>query len=159
MNSASQEFISFLKDQIALENQNVKAIDTNLKKIENMIVKTALQGISFDSMKHAEMFRSAIELLSGLQKALNEQEYIKLQEVVKTHIEIEEQMLKRVNEAIGKTENNNVKFLLESIAADEKRHHELLLKIQEVIVRRQTITEDEWWEFIWGSVPFHGAPD
>ncbi len=159
MNVKPEEFISFLKDQVALENENVNAITSNLKRIENMIVKTALEGISFDSMKHAEMFRSAIELLSEFEKALNEQEYVRLQEVIRTHIEIEERMLKRVNEAIQMTEDKNVRFLLESIAADERRHHDLLVRIRDIIVRGQTITEDEWWEFVWGSVPFHGAPD
>lgn len=159
MNSKPEVLRAFLKDQIILENDNVSAIEDSVKEIENMIVKTTLQGISFDSMKHAELYRSAIRLLSGFEKALSEQEYVKIQEVIRKHIEIEELMLRRVTEAMSKTENRNVRFLLESIAADEKRHHDLLLKIRDTLIRGQTITEDEWWEFVWGSVPFHGAPD
>jgi len=26
------------------------------------------------------------------------------------------------------------------------------------VVRGETITEDDWWEFLWRDVPFHGAP-
>jgi len=25
-------------------------------------------------------------------------------------------------------------------------------------VRGETITEDDWWDFLWQGVPFHGAP-
>lgn len=159
MNSKPEVLRGFLKDQIVLENDNVSAIEKSVKEIENMIVRTTLHGISFDSMKHAELYRSAVGLLSGFEKALNQEEYIKIQEVIRKHIEIEELMLRRVIEAMSMTENKNVRFLLESIAADEKRHHDLLVKIRDTLVRGQTITEDEWWEFIWGSVPFHGAPD
>ncbi|MEM0049202.1 MAG: hypothetical protein QW424_04785 [Candidatus Bathyarchaeia archaeon] len=49
-------------------------------------------------------------------------------------------------------------MLLTAILADERRHHELLKRVLEIIIRGETITEDEWWEFIWRNVPFHGAP-
>ncbi len=70
----------------------------------------------------------------------------------------EERMMKRLSPIIQKTRNEKLKFLLESILSDEKRHHELLNKIMEIVVRGETITEDDWWEFLWRNVPFHGAP-
>jgi len=42
--------------------------------------------------------------------------------------------------------------------ADEKRHHELLKMVLEILVRGETITEADWWELLWKNVPFHGAP-
>lgn len=30
--------------------------------------------------------------------------------------------------------------------------------MMEVIVRKEVITEEEWWDLIWKEVPFHGAP-
>jgi hypothetical protein len=41
---------------------------------------------------------------------------------------------------------------------DEKRHHAMLKAVLEIIVRAETITEDEWWELLWEGAPFHGAP-
>jgi len=27
-----------------------------------------------------------------------------------------------------------------------------------VLVRGETITEEDWWNLLWKNVPFHGAP-
>jgi len=51
-----------------------------------------------------------------------------------------------------------VKLLLTAILADEKRHHELLKQVLEILVRGETITEEDWWDILWKNVPFHGAP-
>ena len=53
---------------------------------------------------------------------------------------------------------NKVKFLLNSVLSDEKRHHELLKQVLDIIVHGETITEDDWWKLLWENVPFHGAP-
>jgi hypothetical protein len=41
---------------------------------------------------------------------------------------------------------------------DEKRHHELLKMVLEILVRGEAITEADWWDLLWKNVPFHGAP-
>jgi hypothetical protein len=41
---------------------------------------------------------------------------------------------------------------------DEKRHHELLKEILEILVKGETITESDWWDVLWKNVPFHGSP-
>jgi len=54
--------------------------------------------------------------------------------------------------------NKKVRLLLNAILEDEKRHHELLKRILEILVKGETITDEDWWNIIWRSVPFHGAP-
>jgi len=116
-----------------------------------------LKGISLDSLKHAEIYKAAIEVVS-FPPALTEEELNRLKKAVKKHIEDEEKAMKYINYGIEKTKNEKIKFLLESIASDEKRHHELLNKIMDIVVRGETITDDDWWDFLWQGVPFHGAP-
>jgi len=48
--------------------------------------------------------------------------------------------------------------LLSAILEDEKRHHALLKSVVKIIVRGETITEEEWWDLLWKNVPFHGTP-
>jgi len=55
-------------------------------------------------------------------------------------------------------ENEKVKLLLNAILWDEKRHHELLKSVLEILVSGETITEEDWWDVLWKYVPFHGAP-
>jgi hypothetical protein len=63
-----------------------------------------------------------------------------------------------LRETKDKTANDRIKFLLESILEDEKRHHDLLNLVMGIIVKGETITDEEWWDLMWKYVPFHGAP-
>jgi len=157
LGSSEKKLVSFFKEQVKLEESIVKSINQALKMIKNPVVKGVLKGISLDSLKHSEIYKAAIEVAS-VAPALSQEEFDRLKEVVKKHIEDEERVIERVEGAVEKIENEKVKFLLESITLDEKRHHELLNKIMDVVVRGETITEADWWEFLWRNVPFHGAP-
>jgi len=149
--------IEFFKEQIKLEEQIVKSINASLKALPNPIVKGVLGGIALDSAKHAQIYRAAIELTS-FPPALSDEEFNQLKTVVRKHIEDEDKAIERLKEAMRKTKSEKVKFLLKSIASDEKEHHELLNKIMSIVVRGETIMESDWWEFLWRNVPFHGAP-
>lgn len=157
LSSTERELKKFFSGQIKLEEEIVKSINQALGTLTNPVVKGVLKGISLDSMKHAEIYKAAIEVAS-VPPALTEEEFERLKETVKKHIEYEERTMQRLNYVVEKTRNEKVKFLLESIASDEKRHHDLLNKIMSVVVRGETITEGDWWDFLWGNVPFHGAP-
>lgn len=149
--------IEFFKKQVKLEEQIVKSINKSLKTLPNPIVKGVLGGISLDSAKHAQIYKAAIELAS-FPPTLSDEEFNQLKAVVRKHIEDEDKAIDSLNEAIKKTKSEKIRFLLKSIASDEKKHHELLNKIMDIVVRGETITESDWWEFLWRNVPFHGAP-
>ena len=149
--------IEFFKEQVKLEEQIVKSINESIKTLPNPIVKGILGGIGLDSAKHAQIYRAAIEL-STLPPALSDKEFNQLKAVVRKHIKDEETVIDRLKVIIEKTKNEKIKFLLKSIASDEEKHHELLTKIMDIVVRGETITESDWWEFLWKNVPFHGAP-
>jgi len=153
-----EKLLNFLKEQIKIENEIVNSLNKSLDNIENPVVKGTLKGISLDSIKHAEMYASAINLLTGISKALTQEKLDEQKEIVKKHIEIEAELIKKIKKIIPEIENEKVKFLLNAILLDEERHHALLKKVLEILVKGETITEEEWWEIIWKEVPFHGAP-
>jgi rubrerythrin len=155
--SSETELIAFFKEQIKLEEQIVKSINASLKTLPNPIVKGVLGGIALDSAKHAQIYRAAIELAS-FPPTLSDEEFNQLKAVVRKHIEDEDKAIDTLQDAIKKTKSEKIKFLLKSIASDEKKHHELLKKIMDIVVKGETITEEDWWEFLWRNVPFHGAP-
>ncbi len=157
MKSTEPELTKFFNKQIKLEEEIVESINEALRTLTNQVVKGVLKGISLDSTKHAEMYRAAVEVASG-PPALTEEEFEKLKETVKKHIEYEERTMEPLKRVIEKTRNEKAKLLLESIFEDEKRHHDLLNKIMSIVVRGETITERDWWDFLWSNVPFHGAP-
>jgi rubrerythrin len=151
------ELITFFREQAEQEEEIVRSINKAVQKLTNPVVVSVLKGMSLDSIKHADMYKAA-ESVVKVAPALSEDELDHLNEVVSWHIDNEEKVMKKVDAFIKKVEDNKIRFLLESIQADEKRHHELLKTIMDVIGRGETITKDEWWEIMWRNVPFHGSP-
>jgi rubrerythrin len=114
--------------------------------------------VSLDSIKHAELYLSAVTLLTTASTALTQENLDEQRALVEKHIEIESRLIKVLEEKIPTIENQKVVFLLKSILADERRHHEMLKMVLDIIVHGETITEDDWWKLLWENAPFHGAP-
>jgi len=70
----------------------------------------------------------------------------------------EAELIEKIGKVIPTLKDEKVKLLLEAILSDEKRHHELLKMVLEILVKGETITETDWWDILWKNVPFHGAP-
>lgn len=156
--SSKDELTFFINEQIKIENEIVNSLNTALTEIENPAVKGVLKGISLDSEKHMELYSSAIKLLTSISQALTQDQLDKQRELVEKHILVEVELIEKISQMIPKIEIEKVKLLLNAILSDEKRHHALLKKVLEIIVRGETITEEDWWDILWRNVPFHGAP-
>lgn len=152
------DLLSFIKKQITVENEIVNSLNEAVKDMGNQPVKGVLRGISLDSVKHAEMYESALTLLTTVPQALSQEQLDKQRSLVEKHIRIEAELIKKISDVLPKVENKKVKLLLTAILADEKRHHALLKQVLEILVHGETITEEDWWDIIWKNVPFHGAP-
>mgnify|MGYP000150219962 CR=1 FL=1 len=156
--SLEEELVRFLKEQIEIENKIVDSLNKSLDDIKNPSVRGVLKGISLDSVKHAEMYASAIKLLTEIGPALKEEHLDEQRRLVEEHIEMEARLIKRISEKLPTIENEKVRLLLEAILTDERRHHKLLNEVLKILVRGETITEADWWDLLWKNVPFHGAP-
>jgi rubrerythrin len=152
------ELIGFLKEQIKVENEIVDSLNNALVEMKNPPVRGVLKGISLDSVKHAEMYAAATELLTSVSQALTQEHLDKQKALVEKHIRLEAELIKKIGKILPDVENQKVKLLLNAILADEERHHALLKMVLEILVRGETITEADWWDLLWKNVPFHGAP-
>jgi rubrerythrin len=155
---SEKALLDFIKTQIKIENEIVDSINEALRNMQNPPVKSVLRGISLDSLKHAEMYDAALKLLTTVPQALPQKQLEKHRSLLEKHVKIEAELVEKIEEILPKIENRKVKLLLTAIWTDEKRHHELLREIMEILVRGETITEEDWWEILWKNVPFHGAP-
>ena len=150
--------VEFLREQVKIEKGIVDSLNKALVDIENPAVKGSLKAVSLDSVKHSEMYTSAVSLLTEVPKALTQEHLDKQTELVKKHIELELRLIRKISEELPKVENEKVRLLLNAILSDEKRHHALLKELLEILVKGETITEEEWLDVMWKGVPFHGAP-
>lgn len=157
MNS-KEELIEFLREQVKVENKIVDSLNKSLPEIDNATVKGVLKGISLDSIKHAEMYASAVRLITTVSKALTQENLDKQKDLVEKHIQMEAELIKKIGVVLPTIKDSKVKLLLKAILEDEKRHHGLLKEVLEILVKGETITEADWWDIIWKDVPFHGSP-
>ena len=149
----SEELERFLKGMVKAEEEIVRSVESAVGDLKNTAVRSVLRGISYDSLKHAEMYRSAGELLSERRPALDEEQFDVQRALVARHIAMEERVIARLEEMIPGVENEKVLFLLNAIIEDERRHHKLLKRVEELLVRGETVTEEEWWDAGFGDVP------
>lgn len=147
------ELKKFFEKMVRAEKAIVSSLDESLDDIENVAVRSALRGISFDSMKHAELYLSAIELLTERRPVLGGEQLDKQRDIVSRHIKMEEELIKSLEKNMKYIDNNKISFLLEAILKDERRHHGLLRRLHEVLVKGETVTEEDWWDATWRDVP------
>jgi hypothetical protein len=158
MEKKKEKLLDFLKNQFTVENEIVSSLEKALVGMKNPAVKGVLKGVSLDSVKHAELYTSAITLLTHASTALTQENLDEQKALVKKHIEIEAKLIRKLEEMLPQVDNKKVEFLLKAILNDEIRHHAMLKTTLEIIVHGETITEDDWWKLLWENVPFHGAP-
>jgi len=156
--SSNNELLDFIKRQIVIEKEIVESLNKGIVDIKNPPVRGVLKGISLDSVKHAELYGAAVSLLTDVSQALKQEHLDEQRALVEKHIKLESELIKKLEKIMPAIENSKVQFLLESILADERRHHALLKQVLEIIVHGETITEADWWKMLWEDVPFHGAP-
>ncbi len=156
--NSNNELFEFIKRQIVIEKEIVDSLNKGIADIKNPPVKGVLKGISLDSMKHAELYTAALILLTKTSQALTQEDLDTQRALVEKHIQLEAELIKKIEDMMPAIENSKVKFLLKSILTDEKRHHAMLKLVLEIIVHAETITEEDWWQVLWENVPFHGAP-
>jgi len=147
-----------MKRQIRVENEIVDSVNKGIKNINNPPVRGVLKGISLDSMKHAELYASAVTLLTTVSQAMTQDNLDEQRALVEKHIAIESELIKKLEAELPTIENKKVVLLLNSILMDERRHHAMLKQVLEIIVKGETITEQQWWDILWEGSPFHGAP-
>ena len=158
MEKSKNNLLDFLKNQIVIEKEIVASLEKALVDMKNPAVKGVLKGISLDSVKHAELYSSAIVLLTHASTALTQENLDEQRALVEKHIEIEAKLIKQLEVTLPTIENKKVEFLLKAILNDECRHHAMLKMVLDIIVHGETITEADWWKLLWENAPFHGAP-
>jgi len=155
---SNDELVGFLKEQIKTENKIVDSLNKSLINIGNPTVKGVLKGVSLDSVKHAEMYASAVTLMTNVSQALTQEDLDEQRKLVEKHIQMEADLIEKIGNVLPTVENAKVRLLLNAILVDEKRHHALLKEILEILVQGEAITEADWWDVLWKNVPFHGSP-
>lgn len=152
------KLMAFLKDQIILEEKIVKIAKASVKNTKNELVRYLIEAISIDSNKHALMLNALLAHLQSKTPFISEEKRDELGTNIKEHINLEALAIKTYGALIPETEDPGAKQVLEYILDDEKRHHKLLKRIYQLVIEKETLTEQDLWDLTWKDVPWHGGP-
>ena len=87
---SKEELVDFMNRQIKIENDIVDSLNSALVDVRNPPVRGVLKGISLDSVKHAELYASAVKLLTSTPQALTQERLDEQKKLVEKHIKLEE---------------------------------------------------------------------
>ena len=107
--SSNEELVALFKNQIKVEKEIVDSVTDGLVNIKNPAVRGVLKGISLDSTKHADIYSSAINLLTTVPQALTEENLEKQKELVEKHIKLEAEIIKKLRVIIPSINNTKIK--------------------------------------------------
>lgn len=152
-----EERLSMLSE---LELKYSVELDREYRGYGNEVVRELVAAVMIDSKKHAGLYKAAAMVASGKSLAITEEEYEVLEERLRLHIEKEKEMLEAVRKLLEEVEDPRIVNLLSNIYEDELRHHPFMKNFLEVVLKRETISEQDIWDMLFRDLPTHGhAPD
>jgi len=144
----------FFKKQLKLEELIIEAGNNASQEVANVMVKELIVGITTDSYKHSSMLKALIGLHDKA-SLIDEKITKKLQKALEDHINLEKEAIITYKELLDKLEDEREKLVIEAILTDERRHHDLLIKIQRKVVEKYTFTQKDYWA--WADVEWGGG--
>jgi hypothetical protein len=145
-----------LKMLSQLEEKYAVELDREYRGYGNEIVRELISSVMIDSKKHAGLYKAAAMIAEGKSLAITEEEYTILEERLKLHIEKEKEMLEAVTGLLEEVEDDRIKKLLIKVYEDELMHHPFMANFLELVIKRETITEQDIWDMLFRDLPTHG---
>ena len=145
-----------LKMLSELEEKYAVELDREYRGYGNELVRELIQSVMIDSKKHAGLYKAAQMLAEGRSLAITEEEYETLENKLKLHIEKENEMLEAVKQLIDEVKDERIKKLLIKIYDDELMHHPFMTSFLELVLKRETISEQDIWDMLFRDLPTHG---
>jgi len=121
-------------------------------------VQQLIASIMVDSKKHAGLYKTAAYIMEGKSLSIMDLEFEELEKHLRLHIEKEQEMIDAAKGLMDEVKDERVKKILTWIYEDELFHHPMLKVLLNVVLKRETISEEDVWDMVFRDLPTHGAP-
>lgn len=143
-----QDFKMMIEEQIQNEKKAVKLLRGSMKKTNNTVIQLMLYQLALDSTKHEHMLRAISRLLKPSSKEQFQCEGEEFRKVIEKHVQVERKMLEDFERIVDKTEDDRIRFILQNIISDEKKHHAIMKRVHELICEGEKVQDQRWWDFL-----------
>ncbi|MFP4527057.1 MAG: hypothetical protein ACLFQX_00790 [Candidatus Kapaibacterium sp.] len=126
-----EQLLDLLKRWQKLEDTAVQNTTEIIKETENPLIQVVMEIIRQDSVMHRRVQQLIID---GFTKTwdINPDELAKFWDKVEEHDELEKKVVKMAEEAKEQTNSGIVKYLLEYLLIEERKHHTLLEEMSKI---------------------------
>ena len=152
------ELVKHLELLVEMELRHASELRQLSERIKHPVLRSLFSAIASDSLKHSQVYKAVIELMTGVQPLLSQEELRYIGETIEEHIRTESAMIEETKRLLAQVEDPRVRILVAAVHSDELTHHGVLLSIERNIARKELLTEDEFWALVWRDSPWHGAP-
>ena len=149
MSIDKQEFKMMIEEQIENEKKAVKLLQDSMKKTGNTVIQLLIYQLALDSMKHEKMLRTILQLLESPSKEQFKGESEEFRKAIEKHVEVERKMLEDFERIVDKTDDNRIRFILQNIISDEKKHHAIMKRMHELVCESEKVQDEKWWDFLY----------
>ena len=143
-----QDFKRMIEEQTQNERNTAKLLFDSVRKTNNTIIRLMIHQLALDSVKHEQMLMAILQLLDFPSKEQFESEGKEFRKAIEKHVEIERKMLRDFEKIFDETEDNRIRFILQNIISDEKKHHATVKRINELINESEKVRDEKWWDFL-----------
>jgi rubrerythrin len=137
-----------IEEQIENEKAAVELLHGSMKKTSNMVIRLLLYQLALDSTKHEHMLRTILQLLESPSKEQFRREGEEFRKIIERHVEVERKMLENFKRIVDRTEDDRIRFILQDIISDEKRHHAIMKHVHELVCESEKVKDEKWWDFL-----------
>lgn len=139
-----------------LEEKYSVELEREYRGYGNEVVRELISSVMIDSKKHAGLYKVAAMISEGKSLAITKEEYDILEAKLKLHIEKEKEMLEAVSLLLEEVEDERIKKILIKIYEDELMHHPFMTSFLELVLKRETMSEQDIWDMLFRDLPTHG---
>jgi rubrerythrin len=143
-----QGFKVMIEERIENEREAARLLQDSVRRTNNQVIRLLLYQLALDSIKHENTLRAILQLLESPSKEGFKSESEEFRKVVEKHVEIEREMLEGFEKFVDKTEDNRIRFLLQDMISDEKRHHSIMKRVYELVCESERVQDEKWWDFL-----------
>jgi len=124
--------VKILRDWQKIEDESVRNSTEIIKKTENPLIHLVMEIIRQDSAMHKRVQQLIIDHFEKKPISVTHVELLSFWNMLEEHEKIEKQTITLAKGAMNETTSSLVKYLLEYLMTDEKKHDMLLSEMEKI---------------------------
>lgn len=137
-----------IEKRIENEKKAVEFLQDSMEKTSNPVIQLLFCQLALDSAKHEKMLKAVSQLLEPPTKEQFKCEGEEFRKTIEKHAEVEREMLEDFEKLVDKTEDKRIRFILQEIISDEKKHHAITKRMYTLVCEGEKVKDEKWWDFL-----------